>query len=130
MKAFFGAVIVAVCLAQATALECYSCTDCEFSGAFAFLESKTTCTNTDLDIFGVFDPRCLKTVSADGTVIRSCGTAATCTATNLFIRCTSADDTNCMICCDTDACNSALNVKAAWMSVVLALSAAILAARF
>ncbi|XP_022083529.1 uncharacterized protein LOC110975384 [Acanthaster planci] len=120
-------VFLAVCLCLTRgvdSLECYSCTDCGLSGIFSILETKTTCA----DLLGT--GRCSKTVLPDGTVDRGCADAVTCAGTDLFAKCRSASDTNCRICCDTDTCNSASNIKVAWLAVLLPVAAAILAARF
>ncbi|XP_038051597.1 uncharacterized protein LOC119724563 [Patiria miniata] len=127
MKAVFFAVVLAVFLTRASALDCYSCNDCGLSGVFSIFESKTTCPNSVLGF--LTEPRCVKEVASDGTVKRYCGTATTCGAAQLLVRCDSATETNCIICCSTDTCNNALTVKGTWLAVALALAAAFFAAR-
>ncbi|XP_071809084.1 uncharacterized protein [Asterias amurensis] len=116
MKAFYAVLLLAVCIARASALKCYTCSDCQLSGFLAIVENSDECS--------AFQSSCRKTVS-NGVVSRGCATGIECGVTDLLGRCRDGADTNCQICCDTDNCNGAVATKASLVGLALALMTAV-----
>ncbi|XP_033645812.1 lymphocyte antigen 6E-like [Asterias rubens] len=112
MKAFYAVLLLAVCVARASALKCYTCTDCHLSGFLAIVENSAECS--------VFQGSCRKTVTG-GVVSRGCATGVECEVTNLLAKCSKGAEDNCQICCDTDNCNGAVAAKGSLLGLALAL---------
>ncbi|XP_001178402.3 uncharacterized protein LOC752329 [Strongylocentrotus purpuratus] len=106
----------------ASALDCYECNDC--SSFFTYSSRSETCPEPFLSFGALTEPRCMKQIESDGTIVRSCSDRTTCTTQELINKC-SGDEVGCRICCDGNNCNSASFLTVSMATLILSTAFAL-----
>ncbi|XP_033645811.1 uncharacterized protein LOC117305139 [Asterias rubens] len=112
MKAFCAVLLLAVCVARASAIYCYSCDVCYLSGVRSLAGNTTECS--------AGQDRCKKSV-AGGVISRACAVESECGVSDSVAQCGGGVEDDCQICCDHDNCNGAVAAKGSLVGLTLAL---------